>query len=69
MYCPVEIISPLFNSEIKGTQRNEGVFVSPTMLYSIISLYNQRMYSYNVVRILKIMWYFSFHYNPCLFLL
>ena len=69
MYCPVEIISPLFNSEIKGTQRNEGVFVSPTMLYSIISLYNQRMYSYNVVRILKIMWSFSFHYNPCLFLL
>ena len=39
MYCPVEIISPLFTLEINGIQRNKGVFVSPTMLYSIISLY------------------------------
>ena len=39
MYCPVEIISPLFTFEINGIQRNKGVFVSPTTFYSIISLY------------------------------
>ena len=39
MYCSVEIISPLFTLEINGIQRNKGVLVSPTMLYSIISLY------------------------------
>ena len=39
MYCPVEFIHPLFTLEMNGIQRNKGVFVSPTMLYSIISLY------------------------------
>ena len=39
MYCPVEIISPTFTLEMNGIQRKNGVFVAPTMFYSIISLY------------------------------
>ena len=39
MYCPVEIISPLLTLEMNGIQHNKGVFVSPTMLYTILSLY------------------------------
>ena len=35
MYCPIDIMSPLFTLEMKGIQRNKGVFVSPTILYSI----------------------------------
>ena len=38
MYCPVEIISPLFTLEMNGIKRNKGEFVSPTMSHSIISL-------------------------------
>ena len=38
MYCPVEIMFPFFTLELKGIQRSKGVFVSPTILYSIISL-------------------------------
>ena len=39
MYCPVEIISPLFILEINGLQRKKAVFVAQTMLYTILSLY------------------------------
>ena len=38
MYCPVDIMSPFFTLEMKGIQRSNGVYVSPTILYSIISL-------------------------------
>ena len=30
MYCPVDIMSPFFTLEMKGIQRSNGVFVSPT---------------------------------------
>ena len=38
MYCPVDFMSPFFSLEMKGIQLSKGVFVSPTILYSIISL-------------------------------
>ena len=38
MYCPVDFESPFYNLETKGIQRSNGVFVSPTILYSIMSL-------------------------------
>ena len=39
MYCPVEIISLLVTLKMNEIQRNKGVFVSQTMLYSRISLF------------------------------
>ena len=35
MYCPVETTSPLFTLEMNGIQCKNGVFVSPTMLFSV----------------------------------
>ena len=42
MYCQVVILSPALSFEIKGKQRNNGAFVSPTMLYSIKFVYIMR---------------------------
>ena len=39
MYCPLEVVFPVFTLEMNGLQRNKGVFVSPTILYYIKSLY------------------------------
>ena len=42
MYCPVVLMSPALSFEIKGKQRSNGAFVSPTILYSIRSVYVMR---------------------------
>ena len=39
MYCHVEFLSHHSTLGMKVIQRNKGVFVSPTMLYSIKSLH------------------------------
>ena len=68
MYCPVEISTTLFTSEMNGIQRKKRVFVAPTMLYSILSLYitKERILEVKFLRILRVIWTISFHYNPCL---
>ena len=42
MYCPVVIMSPGLSFEMKGKQRSNGGFVSPTILYPIKSVYIMR---------------------------
>ena len=37
MYCPVGIMS-IFTLEIKGIPRSKGVFTSPSIFYSVISI-------------------------------
>ena len=49
MYCPVVIITPALSFEKKSKQRSSGAFVSPTMMYSIKSLYVMRLYTDNDV--------------------
>ena len=49
MYCPVVIMSPRLSFEKKRKQRSNGAFVSPTISYSIRSVYIKRVYAYNVV--------------------
>ena len=39
MYCPDEMISPFLTFDINGMHRKRAAFVSPTILYSTISLY------------------------------
>ena len=70
MYCPQELISPLLyiGDERKTTQKRSFCITDCVIFYKI-TIYQRRMYSYNVVRILRIMWTFSFHYNLYLILL
>ena len=39
MYCLVEMMSPFLIFDVKGMHRKRAYSVSPTMLYSTISLY------------------------------
>ena len=39
MYCPVVFISPDSSFDMNGKQRKKGAFLSPTLLYSSMSLY------------------------------
>ena len=40
MYYPIDIMSLFFPLEMERKQGNKGFFVSPTMLYSVKSVYN-----------------------------
>ena len=70
MFFPQEFISPLLyiGDERKTTQKRSFCITDYVIFYKI-TIYQQRMYSYNVVRTLRIMWTFSFHYNLYLTLL
>ena len=39
MYCPVEMMSPFLTFDLNGMHRKRAAIVSPTVLYSTISLY------------------------------
>ena len=39
MYCPLDILFPIFTLEMNIIQRSEGVFVSPILMFFIILLY------------------------------
>ena len=64
MYCPVVIISTPLSFEIRGKHRSQGVFLSPTMLYSSRSLNHQRKETNNVVGKLWFMRALFFHQYP-----
>ena len=63
MHCPVEMISPFLTFDINGMHRKRAAFVSPTILYSTISLYIIKDHSYNVIRELGELWTSTTHEN------
>ena len=44
MYCPVEMMSTFLSLDIKRMHRNRAAFVSPSIVYSTISLHIKKVY-------------------------
>ena len=63
MYFPVVIMSPELSFEIKRKQRSNGAFVSPTILYSLRSVYNMSVCGQCRKQVLVCEVYSSQHYS------